>query len=176
MENWDKQDAIKRIFNGFVKVFADSMNVIKPVKDDPYDTERTYEERISAWQMAFTFSKRLTIRVSGFASHIVLGGNLNSNLPDLQVYVGLEFINELNDVLNSGKFNEYMEIAKPNLPDDPRREEKIKAWEDSFNVTKKLQKFTENVKNAIDQSDAGYITLVGYKVHIYGLINALESN
>lgn len=176
MGNWDKPDAIGRIFNGFVKVFADSMNVIKPDKNDPNDTERTFEERFHAWQMAFEFSKRLTIRVAGFADHIVLGGNPNQDKPDVEVHVGLEFINELNDVLNSGKFNEYMEIAKPNLPNDPRREEKIKAWENSFNVTKKLQGFTKDVKIAIDASPEGYITLVGYYGYIQSLIKRLESD
>lgn len=176
MGNWDKQKAIRKIFLGFVKVFTESMNVIKPDKNDPNDPERTYEERLHAWQMAFEFPKRLTIRVAGFASHIVLGGNPHENKPDLQVFVGLEFIYELNEVLNSGKFNEYMNIAKPNLPDDPRADEKIKAWEKSFNVTKKLQEFTKGVKNAIDASSDGYITLVGYYVHIIGLIKKLESD
>jgi len=172
---WDKQDAIARIFNGFVKVFADSMNVIKPVKDDPNDTERTYEERIYAWQKAFTFEQELTIRIAGFANDIVYGGNPNQNLPDSQVYVNDKFINELNDVLNSGKFNVYMKIIKPNLPNDPKAEEKIKAWENSFNVTKKLQDFAKGVKNQIDAGD-GYITLVGYFAHISGLISRLESD
>jgi len=71
MANWDKLDAITRIFNGFLQVFTKSMNVIKPVKNDPYDTERTYEERVYAWQKAFTFPQRLTIRMAGFADHIV---------------------------------------------------------------------------------------------------------
>ena len=173
---WDKQDAIKRIFNGFVTVFADSMKVIKPVKDDPDDPERTFDERFHAWQMAFEFSKRLAMRTNDFANHIVLGGNPHEDRPDVEVKVGLEFINELNDVLNSGKFNEYMDIAKPNLPNDPRREEKIKAWENSFNVTKKLQGFTKDVKIAIDASSDGYITLVGYYAYISSLINRLESD
>ena len=79
-------------------------------------------------------------------------------------------------MLNSGKFNEYMEIAKPNLPKDPRHEEKIKAWRKSFAVTEKLQGFSDEVKRAIHANPDGYITLVGYYVHIKSLINRLESN
>lgn len=174
---WDKQAAIASIFNGFVKVYADSMNVIKPDRHDPDDTERTYEERIYAWQKAFTFDQELTIRISGFANDLVYGGNPQQNLPDLQVHVNNKFIKELNTILNSGTFNEYMQIIKPNLPeDDPQAEEKIRAWEKSFSVTKKLQEFAKDVKNQIDSSDGGYITLIGYFAPIGGLISRLESD
>ena len=176
MGNWDKQEAIRKIFLGFVQVFVDSMNVIKPEKNDPPDPKITYEERIHAWQKAFEFSKQLAIDMADFADNIVWGGTDPRNLPDLEVHVSQKFINDLNEVLNSGKFNEYMKIVKPNLPNDPRADEKIKAWEKSFNVTKKLQEFTKGVKTAIDASSVGYITLVGYYVHIIGLINKLESD
>jgi hypothetical protein len=174
---WDKQDAIASIFNGFVKVFADSMNVIKPERHDPNDTERPYDERIYAWQKALTFDQELTIRIDGFANDLVFGGNPQQNLPDSQVHVNNKFVNELNTLLNSGKFNQYMHIIKPNFPDDdPRAAEKIKAWENSFNVTQKLQEFTNDVKNQIVESGDGYITLVGYFAPISGLIRKLESD
>lgn len=96
MVNWDKQKVIRKIFLGFVKVFTESMTVIKPNKNDPYDTESTYEERLHAWQMTFEFSKRLAIDMADFADHIVYGGNEVRDLPDLEVKVRPKFINDLN--------------------------------------------------------------------------------
>lgn len=48
--------------------------------------------------------------------------------------------------------------------------------ENSFNVTKKLQGFTKDVKIAIDASSNDYITLVGYFAYMSGLISRLESD
>lgn len=96
MVNWDKQKVIRKIFLGFVKVFTESMTVIKPNKNDPYDTESTYEERLYAWQMTFEFPKRLAIDMADFADHIVYGGNEVRDLPDLEVKVRPKFINDLN--------------------------------------------------------------------------------
>ena len=177
MGNGDKPKAISSIFLGFVQVFTNSMKIIEPTKNDPDYPDLTFEERYHAWQMAFKFSQRLAVDMAGFADYLVHGGNKPRNLPDLEVRVNNKFVKDLNDILNSGKFNEYMNIAKPQLPpDDHNAEEKIKSWEDSFNVTSKLQKFAKDVQNQIDHSEHGYITLVGYFGPISGLISKLKSN
>ena len=171
-----KQEQIRDIVQYFIEVFTNGMTVIKPIKNDPYDqSELTFDERFHAWQKAFEFPKELNIRMADFADNIAYGGNdiRNELLSDMKILP--KFTNDLNQVLNSGKFNEYMKITKPKLSEkDPNRNNKIKAWHNSFNVVGILQNFVDTVKNAIDHSGRGYITGTGHNIYVKHLISALE--
>jgi len=79
-------------------------------------------------------------------------------------------------LFGEGMLQRHCRTKHKKSENDSQAEEKIKAWEKSFSVTKKLQDFAKDVKNQIDASDDGYITLVGYFAPISGLIEKLESD
>ena len=167
-----RQEQIKRIHQSFVENFTNGMRSIKPT--DRTDPE--FGKKYEAWQSAFAFPKRLHIEFANFADHIVYAGNNSQGGPDTEFKVLPEFIDNLNKVLNDGDFDEYMNIAKPNIPTDTDYDEKVKAWKKAFEVANKIQGFTKDVKIAIDASPARFITSVGYYSYIISLINRLESN
>ena len=167
-----RQEQIRKIHYFFVKRFTIGMKSIEPI--DRTDPE--YDKKYKAWQSAFEFPKRLHIDLADFADHIVYAGNNIQGGPDTEFKVLPEFIDNLNKVLNDGDFDEYMNIAKPNIPTDADYDEKIKAWKKAFKIANKIQGFTKDVKIAIDASPGKFITSVGYYAYIISLINRLESN
>ena len=164
-----RQKQIIKIHTFFVKRFTDGMQSIEPINR----TDPEYDKKHKAWQSAFAFPKKLNI---DFADHIVYAGNDIRGNPDTEFKVLPEFIDNLNKVLNGGDFDEYMNIAKPNIPTDTDYDEKIKTWKKAFEIANKIQVFTKDVKKAIDVSPRRFITSVGYYAYIISLINTLESN
>ncbi len=173
LEQIRKQKQIKKICQFFVESFTKGMQGIEPT--DKSDSK--YDEKHKAWQLAFEFPKRLHIDIANFADHIVYAGNDNPNQLDTEIKVFPKFIDDLNNVLNSDHFDEYMNIAKPNIKDDdPEYDEKIKSWKKAFDFANKIQGFTKDVKKAIDANPKKFITGTGYYSYIISLIKRLESN
>jgi hypothetical protein len=164
----DRPTRIQKIRQAFINKFSDGMMSIIPKKPEP-----EYEKRIEAWQMAFTFPQRLNLYVMDIANTIVLAGKKNQDIPENDIVVTREFTDDIISVLHSDKFDKYMEIAKPNLPDDPNRDEKIKKWENAFDFVKILRNWAKDVEKVIDDS-GGKISGPGYNTHIFTLIVKLE--
>jgi len=156
----DRQTRIHKIRVAFINKFADGMMSIKP-----NDTEPEYSTKIDAWQMAFSFPRRLNLYVMDLANTIVLAGKNNQNIPENDITVTREFTDDVISVLHSDKFDKYMEIAKPNISD----EEKIKTWKVAFDFVKILREWAEYVAKEIDKRD-GIISGPGYNAMIYTLI------
>lgn len=160
----DRQTRIHKIRVAFINKFADGMMSIKP-----NDTEPEYATKIDGWQMAFSFPRRLNLYVMDLANTIVIAGKNNQNIPENDIIVTREFTNDVIGVLHSDKFDKYMEIAKPNLPDDPDRDEKIKKWEEAFDFVRILRDWAKDVEKKIDDR-GGQLSGPGYNAEIYFLI------
>jgi len=160
----DRPTRIHKIRQAFINKFADGMTSIVPS-----DTEPEYAKKIEAWQMAFTFPKRLNLYVNHLANTIVLAGKNNQDIPENDIKVTREFTDDVIRVINSEEFDKYMEIAKPNISD----EGKIKTWKVAFDFVKILREWTEYVAKEIDKR-GGTISGPGYNAMIYTLIVKLE--
>lgn len=171
-------ERVTRIFNAYTQSFTDGMQSIEPTdKTDP-----EFDEKHRAWQLAFEFPLRLTNYVNGFANTIVLGGKNNDGTVEDTWMIKKQFTDDLNNVLNSDSFDEYMEIAKPNVTNDPDYAEKISSWETAFDFVRKIRAFILDVENKIDENIGSdgkkidYLTGVGYHACVMNLIGHLESN
>ncbi len=171
-------ERVTRIFNSFTQSFTDGMQSIEPSDR----TDPKFDEKHRAWQLAFEFPLRLTNYVNDFANTIVLGGKNNDGTVEDTWVITKQFTGDLNNVLNSNEFNEYMEIAKPNIPNDPDYAQKLRAWEKAFDFVRKIRAFISDVEDKIDKnigSDGkklGHLTGVGYHGCVMNLIGHLESN
>lgn len=165
-------ERITRIYNSFTEIFTKGMQSIEPAnRADP-----EFDKKHKAWQLAFEFPRRLNLYVNNFANTIVLAGKNNDGKPEKDWRVTKDFTNDLNRVLNSTEFDGYMEIVKPNLPNDSQYAEKIKAWEKAFDFVKKVRAFIKDVERAIDVNGTEYLTGAGYYACVISLINRMESN
>lgn len=164
----DRQTRIHKIRLAFINKFSDGMMSIKP-----NDTEPEYAIKMEAWQMAFDFPRRLNLYVNDLANTIVLAGKHNRNIPENDIIVTREFTDDVISVLHSDKFDKYMEIAKPNLPNDSEHDEKMKKWNMAFDFVKILREWAKDVAKKIDDG-GGRISGPGYNAHIYFLIKKLE--
>jgi len=164
-------ERITKINNAFTKIFTKGMQSIEPV--DRTDPE--FDKKHKAWQLAFEFPRRLNLYINNFANTVVLAGKNNNGKPEHDWRVTKDFTDDLNRVLNSSEFDGYMEIVKPNLPNDSQFAEKIKAWEKAFDFVKKVRAFIKDVERAIDVNGDGYLTGAGYYAYVISLVNRLES-
>ena len=164
----DRPTRIDKIRRAFLEQFTIGMNSIKPT--NPRDPN--YADQYKAWQMAFEFPKRLNFYVLDLANTLVLAGKPNQNIPENEIIVTREFTDDLISVLNSDEFDKYMEIAKPNLPDDPDRDEKIEKWEEAFTFARILRYWANDLAIVIDYH-GGKIHGPGYNAQIYFLIRKL---
>ena len=163
----DKSNRIDKLNRSFTEIFTDGMQRIKPSRD----YSENYDLQMKAWVKSFSFKKELQYYVNDISNVIGLAGQPQRS-DDFQEDVD-KLVKELNDQFNSSKFEEMMNIAKPNLSsNDPNYDKKIKAWENAFTFPQKLKSFGKELETLLEKND-GKIPIGIFYIAVDNLIRSL---